>query len=61
MPISQALIVQEVDPPAPRPGDGRDAELGSNLLATFSPADPCGGFLLFGWRNAFFRAGLPGW
>ncbi|WP_208647062.1 MFS transporter [Mesorhizobium kowhaii] len=61
MPISQALIVQEVDPLRRGLAMGVMQNFGSNLLGNFfAPLILVAVSLSFGWRNAFFLAGLPG-
>jgi predicted MFS family arabinose efflux permease len=61
MPISHALIVDEVDPEHRGIAQGVGQNLGSNLLGSFVAPVALVAFAgWFGWRHAFFLAGVPG-
>ncbi len=61
MPISQALISAEVDPARRGLAMGIAQNFGANLLSNFlGPIAAVGFGLAFGWRNAFYLAGIPG-
>ncbi len=61
MPISQALIMAEVDSERRGLAMGVMQNFGSNLLGTFlAPLILVAISTAFGWRRAFFVAGLPG-
>lgn len=61
MPISQALISAEVDPARRGLAMGIAQNFGANLLSNFlGPIVVVGFGVAFGWRNAFYLAGLPG-
>ena len=61
MPISHAMVASEVDPERRGLAQGVAQNLGSNLLGSF--AAPVVLVALrrdFGWREAFYLAGVPG-
>jgi MFS family permease len=61
MPISQALISAEINPARRGLAMGIAQNFGANLLSNFlGPIVVVGFGLAFGWRNAFYLAGLPG-
>jgi len=61
MPISQALISAEIDPARRGLAMGIAQNFGANLLSNFlGPIVVVGFGVAFGWRNAFYLAGLPG-
>ncbi|HVW67358.1 MAG TPA: MFS transporter [Steroidobacteraceae bacterium] len=61
MPISQALIALEVEPRHRGLAMGVTQNFGSNLLGSFVAPVALAAFAgAFGWRHAFFLAGLPG-
>ncbi|HEY0342032.1 MAG TPA: MFS transporter [Steroidobacteraceae bacterium] len=61
MPISQALISAEVDPARRGLAMGVAQVFGANLLGNFlGPVAVVGFGEAFGWRNAFYLAGIPG-
>jgi MFS family permease len=61
MPISQALISAEVDPARRGLAMGVAQNFGANLLSNFlGPIAVVAVGTAFGWRNAFYLAGLPG-
>ena len=61
MPISQALISAEVDPARRGLAMGVAQNFGANLLSNFlGPIVVVAVGTAFGWRNAFYLAGLPG-
>jgi len=61
MPISQSLIVSEVKPEQRGLAMGVTQNFGSNLLGSFvAPVLLVAFAEAFGWRNAFFLAGVPG-
>lgn len=61
MPISHAMIVTEVDPKRRGLAQGIAQNFGSNLLGSFvAPVLLVAFALAYGWRNAFFLAGIPG-
>ena len=61
MPISHAMIVTEVDPKHRGLGQGIAQNFGSNLLGSFvAPVVLVAFATLYGWRHAFFLAGIPG-
>ncbi len=61
MPISQAIIATEVRPEHRGLAMGVAQNFGSNLLGSFVAPLALGSFAAaFGWRHAFFLAGLPG-
>jgi predicted MFS family arabinose efflux permease len=61
MPISHALIVDEVDPKHRGIAQGIGQNFGSNLLGSFvAPVALVAFATWFGWRHAFFLAGAPG-
>jgi ACS family hexuronate transporter-like MFS transporter len=61
MPISHAMIVTEVDPKHRGLGQGIAQNFGSNLLGSFVAPVVLVAFAgLYGWRHAFFLAGIPG-
>ncbi len=61
MPISQSMIAREVRPERRGLAMGVTQNFGSNLLGSFvAPVALVAFATAFGWRNAFFLAGLPG-
>ena len=61
MPISQALVVAEVDPRHRGLAMGVTQNFGSNLFGSFfAPVLLVTFAQAFGWRHAFFLAGAPG-
>jgi ACS family hexuronate transporter-like MFS transporter len=61
MPISQSLIASEVEPQHRGLGMGVAQNFGSNLLGSFvAPVLLVAFATTFGWRHAFFLAGIPG-
>lgn len=61
MPISQAMIAAEVKPERRGLAMGVTQNFGSNLLGSFvAPVLLVAFATTFGWRNAFFLAGVPG-
>ncbi len=61
MPVSQSLIVQSVDPKRRGVAMGITQNFGSNLLGSFAAPVLLVAFATaFGWRNAFYLAGVPG-
>ncbi len=61
MPISHAMVASEVDPKYRGLAQGVAQNLGSNLLGSFAAPVVLVAFALaFGWREAFFLAGVPG-
>ena len=61
MPICQAMIAAEVRPQYRGLAMGVTQNFGSNLLGSFvAPVLLVGFAASFGWRNAFFLAGVPG-
>jgi len=61
MPISHAMVASEVDPKFRGLAQGVAQNLGSNLLGSFAAPVVLVAFALaFGWREAFFLAGVPG-
>ena len=61
MPVSQSLVVAEVAPAHRGVAMGIMQNFGSNLLGSFAAPVLLVLFAeLFGWRNAFFLAGVPG-
>ena len=61
MPISHAMIVSDVDPRHRGIAQGIAQNFGSNLLGSFvAPVLLVAFATAFGWRNAFFLAGIPG-
>lgn len=61
MPISQALIALEVEPRHRGLAMGVTQNFGSNLLGSFvAPVALAAFAAAFGWRHAFFLAGVPG-
>lgn len=61
MPISQSLIVSDVRPEHRGLAMGVTQNFGSNLLGSFvAPVLLVAFAEAFGWRNAFFLAGVPG-
>jgi len=61
MPISHALIADEVDPERRGLAQGVGQNFGSNLLGSFvAPVALVAFATWFGWRHAFFLAGAPG-
>jgi ACS family hexuronate transporter-like MFS transporter len=61
MPIAQAIIASEVRPEHRGLAMGVTQNFGSNLLGSFvAPLALTGFATAFGWRHAFFLAGLPG-
>src|SRR5262245_59745978 len=61
MPISQAMIAKEVKPELHGLAIGVNQNFGSNLLGSVAAPVILIGFAeAFGWRNAFFLAGIPG-
>jgi predicted MFS family arabinose efflux permease len=61
MPISQAMIASEVAPERRGLAMGVTQNFGSNLLGSFvAPVLLVAFATAYGWRNAFFLAGVPG-
>lgn len=61
MPISQAIIAAEVRPEHRGIAMGVTQNFGSNLLGSFAAPVLLAAFALaYGWRRAFFLAGIPG-
>jgi predicted MFS family arabinose efflux permease len=61
MPISHALVAEEVDPERRGLAQGIAQNFGSNLLGSFVAPVLLGAVALaFGWREAFYLAGIPG-
>lgn len=61
MPISHAIVASEVDPARRGLAQGVAQNLGSNLLGSFvAPVVLVAFATAFGWREAFYLAGLPG-
>jgi len=61
MPISHAMVASEVDPKFRGLAQGVAQNLGSNLLGSFAAPVVLVAFALaFGWREAFYLAGIPG-
>lgn len=61
MPISHAMVASEVNPKYRGLAQGVAQNLGSNLLGSFlAPVVLVSFALSFGWREAFFLAGVPG-
>ena len=61
MPISHAMVASEVNPKYRGLAQGVAQNLGSNLLGSFAAPVVLGSFALaFGWREAFYLAGIPG-
>jgi len=61
MPISQSLIASEVAPRHRGLAMGVTQNFGSNLLGSFvAPVLLVAFARTFGWRHAFFLAGIPG-
>jgi MFS family permease len=61
MPISQTLIAAEVKPEHRGLAQGVTQNFGSNLLGSFAAPVLLVAFALaYGWRHAFFLAGIPG-
>jgi len=61
MPISQAMIAAEVKPERRGLAMGVTQNFGSNLLGSFvAPVLLVAFAAAFGWRSAFFLAGIPG-
>jgi predicted MFS family arabinose efflux permease len=61
MPISHALVAEEVDPKRRGLAQGIAQNFGSNLLGSFVAPVLLGAVALaFGWRHAFYLAGVPG-
>lgn len=61
MPISHAMIATEVSPERRGIAMGVGQNLGSNLLGSFlAPVVLVAFAEAFGWRSAFFLAGIPG-
>jgi len=61
MPISHAMVASEVDPKYRGLAQGIAQNLGSNLLGSFAaPVILVAFAAAFGWREAFFLAGVPG-
>ena len=61
MPISHALVAQEVSPRHRGISQGIAQNFGSNLLGSFAAPVLLVAFATaFGWREAFFLAGIPG-
>lgn len=61
MPISQAMIASEVRPERRGLAMGVTQNFGSNLLGSFvAPVLLVAFATAFGWRHAFFLAGVPG-
>jgi predicted MFS family arabinose efflux permease len=61
MPIAQAIIASEVRPEHRGLAMGVTQNFGSNLLGSFvAPVALTGFAAAFGWRHAFYLAGIPG-
>jgi predicted MFS family arabinose efflux permease len=61
MPISHAMVATEVDPKHRGLAQGVAQNLGSNLLGSFAAPVVLVAFAhMFGWREAFYLAGIPG-
>jgi predicted MFS family arabinose efflux permease len=61
MPISHAMVATEVDPKHRGLAQGIAQNFGSNLLGSFlAPVLLVWFAQVFGWREAFFLAGIPG-
>ena len=61
MPISHAMIVTEVDPKHRGIAQGIAQNFGSNFLGSvIAPTVLVAFAAAYGWRNAFFLAGIPG-
>lgn len=61
MPIAQAIIASEVKPEHRGLAMGVTQNFGSNLLGSFvAPVALTGFATAFGWRHAFYLAGVPG-
>lgn len=61
MPISHAMVATEVSPENRGLAQGFAQNFGSNLLGSFvAPVLLVAFATAFGWRNAFYLAGLPG-
>jgi len=61
MPISHAMIAAEVSPERRGLAQGIGQNFGSNLLGSFlAPVLLVSFALSFGWRQAFYLAGIPG-
>jgi MFS family permease len=61
MPISHAMVASEVDPQRRGLAQGVAQNLGSNLLGSFAAPVVLVSFATaFGWREAFYLAGIPG-
>lgn len=61
MPISHAMVASEVDPKRRGLAQGVAQNLGSNLLGSFAAPVVLVAFAsAFGWREAFYLAGVPG-
>jgi len=61
MPISHAMVATEVSPQHRGLAQGVAQNLGSNLLGSFlAPVVLISFAAAFGWREAFYLAGLPG-
>ena len=61
MPISHAMVASEVDPKRRGLAQGVAQNLGSNLLGSFAAPVVLVAFAsAFGWREAFYLAGIPG-
>jgi ACS family hexuronate transporter-like MFS transporter len=61
MPISHAMVASEVSPERRGLAQGIAQNFGSNLLGSFvAPVLLVAFAQQFGWRNAFFIAGIPG-
>jgi predicted MFS family arabinose efflux permease len=61
MPISHAMVATEVDPKHRGLAQGIAQNFGSNLLGSFiAPVLLVWFGMEYGWRNAFFLAGIPG-
>lgn len=61
MPISHAMVASEVDPERRGLAQGVAQNLGSNLLGSFAAPVVLVAFAeAFGWREAFYLAGIPG-
>jgi ACS family hexuronate transporter-like MFS transporter len=61
MPISHAMVATEVSPERRGLAQGVAQNLGSNLLGSFlAPVVLITFAEIFGWREAFFLAGIPG-
>jgi MFS family permease len=61
MPISHAMVASEVDPKRRGLAQGVAQNLGSNILGSFAAPVVLVAFAeAFGWREAFYLAGVPG-